>query len=67
MHTIDLQGPQTSKERAETEETGKEAGLLLSLFFFFNICMLLFFFPFIFISWRLITLLYCSGFCHILT
>ena len=25
---------------------------------------LLFFFPFIFISWRLITLQYCSGFCH---
>ena len=35
MHTIDLQGPQTSKERAEAEETRKEAGLLLSLFFFF--------------------------------
>ena len=30
--------------------------------------MLLFvFFPFIFISWRLITLQYCSGFCHTLT
>ena len=27
----------------------------------------LFFFPFIFISWRLITLQYCSGFCYILT
>ena len=26
-----------------------------------------FFFPFIFISWRLITLEYCSGFCHTLT
>ena len=26
-----------------------------------------FFFPFIFISWRLITLQYCSGFCHMLT
>ena len=25
------------------------------------------FFPFIFISWRLITLQYCSGFCHALT
>ena len=23
-----------------------------------------FFFPFIFISWRLITLQYCTGFCH---
>ena len=28
---------------------------------------ILFFFPFIFISWRLITLQYCSGFCHTLT
>ena len=27
----------------------------------------LFVFPFIFISWRLMTLQYCSGFCHILT
>ena len=27
----------------------------------------LYFFPFIFISWRLITLQYCSGFCHALT
>ena len=29
--------------------------------------VLFFFFPFIFISWRLITLQYCSGFCHTLT
>ena len=29
--------------------------------------ILFFFFPFIFISWRLITLQYCSGFCHTLT
>ena len=28
---------------------------------------LFFFFSFIFISWRLITLQYCSGFCHALT
>ena len=28
---------------------------------------LYFFFSFIFISWRLITLQYCSGFCHTLT
>ena len=27
----------------------------------------IFFFPFIFISWRLVTLQYCSGFCHTLT
>ena len=25
------------------------------------------YFPFIFISWRLVTLQYCSGFCHTLT
>ena len=38
---------------------------LLFLFIFF---MFLFFsFLFIFISWRLITLQYCSGFCHTLT
>ena len=34
-------------------------------FFFFNFYFN--FFPFIFISWRLITLQYCSGFCHTLT
>ena len=33
-------------------------------FFFFAVFFL---FPFIFISWRLITLQYCSGFCHTLT
>ena len=37
---------------------------LWSYSFFFPI---LFLFPFIFISWRLITLQYCSGFCHTLT
>ena len=29
--------------------------------------ILFYFFSFIFISWRLITLQYCSGFCHTLT
>ena len=45
-----------------------------SVFFFFPkeyilvpIGFSLFFFSFIFISWRLITLQYCSGFCHTLT
>ena len=33
--------------------------ICFSAFFFFP-------FPFIFISWRLITLQYCSGFCHTL-
>ena len=32
-------------------------------FYFF----IYYYFPFIFISWRLITLQYCSGFCHTLT
>ena len=40
-------------------------------FFFFYIVRTVFtaffFFSFIFISWRLITLQYCSGFCHTLT
>ena len=35
-----------------------------SMTIFFYMYML--FFSFIFISWRLITLLYCSGFCHTL-
>ena len=34
---------------------------------FFVICVLCAFFSFTFISWRLITLQYCSGFCHTLT
>ena len=33
----------------------------------FSISPASFFFSFIFISWRLITLQYCSGFCHTLT
>ena len=36
--------------------------LIVVMLLFFS-----FFFPFIFISWRLITLQYCSGFCHTLT
>ena len=37
------------------------------LFFSFFSGLILFYFPFIFISWRLITLQYCSDFCHTLT
>ena len=36
------------------------------LFFFRGKRLALFFFSFIFTSWRLITLQYCSGFCHTL-
>ena len=38
--------------------------VFFGVFFF---CLFCLFFPFIFISWRLITLQYCSGFCHTLT
>ena len=34
------------------------------LFFFLDFYFFILFFPFIFISWRLITLQYCSGFYH---
>ena len=37
------------------------------LSFFFTFLFMYLFFPFIFISWRLITLQYYSGFCHTLT
>ena len=40
--------------------------LVFRIIFLF-ICMCVCFFPSIFISWRLITLQYCSGFCHTLT
>ena len=36
-------------------------------FFFLYVPGIILFFSFIFISWRLITLQYCSGFCHTLT
>ena len=45
--------------------------LFVNFFYFllFSYCPTIFFFifSFIFISWRLITLQYCSGFCHTLT
>ena len=46
--------------------------LINSFFFFLKVgsvlhFIYLFIFPFIFISWRLITLQYCSGFCHTLS
>ena len=40
-------------------------GLLFFKFLFFPHCML--FLKFIYFNWRLITLQYCSGFCHTLT
>ena len=41
--------------------------ILWVLFVSFQILLLIFFFSFIFISWRLIILQYGSGFCHTLT
>ena len=34
---------------------------------FYNLCNYIYIFSFICISWRLITLQYCNGFCHTLT
>ena len=45
---------------------GNHQALLWDLSFLL-LCFRFFFSPFIFISWRLITLQYCSGFCHTLT
>ena len=42
-------------------------GLLFFFFFLVKRVIYLFIFSFIFISWRLITLQYCSAFCHTLT
>ena len=39
----------------------------LHFFFIHRAMIFFFFFSFIFISWRLITLQYCSGSCHTLT
>ena len=51
--------------------SGNSSEKCLFFFFFFftftSIATLFYFFSFIFISWRLITLQYCSGFCHTLT
>ena len=44
-----------------------KSGLIARLFIRAVLCVFSFFFPRIYISWRLITLQYCSGFCHTLT
>ena len=53
------------KRQLITRQTASPYEILF--FFFFEGSYFIFFFPFIFISWRLITLQYCSGFCHTLT
>ena len=70
--------PMTSNVRLNSEhihETSAEVLLFLVFFFYTKVFIFLgslathwlLFFSFIFISWRLITLQYCSGFCHTLT
>ena len=57
--------PGRGQHRGETVCKGLRQALCF--FFLTNAVVFFFFFPFIFISWRLITLQYCSGFCHTLT
>ena len=52
--------PRDSQESSPTPQFKNINSLVLSFLFFF-------FFHLFFISWRLITLQYCSGFCHTLT
>ena len=55
-------GPITSRQICEvTMET-----VIVYFIIFFRFYLFIYF-SFIFISWRLITLQYCSGFCHTLT
>ena len=49
------------------EPMGKEMATHSSILFFFFYQFFILFFSFVFISWRLITLQYCRGFCHTLT
>ena len=54
------------KKKSNKKNTNDESRLEEDNFYDCSIIIFLFF-PFIFISWRLITLQYCSGFCHTLT
>ena len=53
----------------EQSEVEKESMYFLRIYchVYRKMCFFILFFPFIFIHWRLITLQYCSGFCHTLT
>ena len=55
------------KEQRKDQGTKTTFLKVLCLFPFCIYLRGFFFFPFIFISWSLITLQYCSGFCHTLT
>ena len=45
----------------------QDTGSVQQVYCWLELLSKFFFSPFIFISWRLITLQYCSGFCHTLT
>ena len=62
MDWLELLAVQWTFKSLLQHHSSKTSILFLSFFFFF-----LHFFPFIFISWRLTTLQYCTGFCHTLT
>ena len=50
-----------------SQSSGQGKGVMRIHFYFifyFYLFIYFLFFSFIFISWRLITLQYCSGFCH---
>ena len=52
---------------AVVEVSNQFQGVRVIFLFFAVKTLMFFFFSFIFIHWRLITLQYCSGFCHTLT
>ena len=54
-------------EGKEDPSSGSQDGQGLDPTLFFGLYLFIFVFIFFFISWRLITLQYCSGFCHTLT
>ena len=66
-----MKGPITSNNSMQQMDNGNHSSGNAHLFFFSTVeyysVFYLFIFSFTFISWRLITLQYCSGFCHTLT
>ena len=63
LETPDLPACYLSQGKSE----GGDKYFKISQFFWNTAGWSYIFFSFIFISWRLITLQYCSGFCHTLT
>ena len=57
-HSVPIQPHRVGHDWSDSAVTAAAAPIQPFFFFFFS---------FIFISWRLITLQYCSGFCHTLT